>query len=495
MTAADRKPARPTRLRQQRGVAALLVVMLLFAVVSLAAAYANRNLIFEQKTSANLARSTAAFEAADGGIEWAVGQLNGGLIDASCDPLPPGSAGTSFQQRYVDIERAVGSTQGRALAKVRAASSLGAGLWPACVFNGNAWSCSCPDAAAALPSVAIAAGPAPAFRIWVGTGQPPTQNSPWALPFLPDLPGLLTITSQGCTRLPTAGEAEPHCLSFDAQGQAGEGLMLVRQFAVLRSGLTAPPSMPVMARLNFTPDPDAAASVVVRNDANPELGGVTVNTGAALSAARISAASLPGVTQSASLVGNDPLLQALAQTATSASTANAPTLTAGERMFVSVFGVRRDLYREQPGLRLCSSSCDATEINRLLVEQPFRIIWVDGNLSLASSVGTPPTGGAAAVPVLLIVNGASLTLGAGVNVYGFIYLTGGNSAVSTIELPDAPTRITGAIVAEGGLRTHYAGTGPVGAELSITYDRPALDALRVSYGSWVKLTGGWKDYR
>ena len=40
-------------IRQQRGIAALVVVMVLFFIISLVAAYTGRNLIFEQRTSTN----------------------------------------------------------------------------------------------------------------------------------------------------------------------------------------------------------------------------------------------------------------------------------------------------------------------------------------------------------------------------------------------------------------------------------------------------------
>ena len=84
----------------QRGAASLIVVMLLFFVLSLTAAYTSRNLIFEQKTSANQSRSTAAFEAAEAGIEWTLAMLNGGTVSDACANLV---GGTSFQQRYVAI--------------------------------------------------------------------------------------------------------------------------------------------------------------------------------------------------------------------------------------------------------------------------------------------------------------------------------------------------------------------------------------------------------
>ena len=72
--------------RAQRGAATLIVVMLLFFIVSLVAAYAGRNLIFEQKTSANQYRATQAFEAADAGLEWAlaVPSTEGGWTPLAC---------------------------------------------------------------------------------------------------------------------------------------------------------------------------------------------------------------------------------------------------------------------------------------------------------------------------------------------------------------------------------------------------------------------------
>ena len=53
---------------RQRGAATLIVVMILFFVMTLVAAYTNRSLIFEQRTSANQYRSTQSLEIADAGM-------------------------------------------------------------------------------------------------------------------------------------------------------------------------------------------------------------------------------------------------------------------------------------------------------------------------------------------------------------------------------------------------------------------------------------------
>jgi hypothetical protein len=74
--------------------------MLLFFVMAMVAAYANRALIFEQKISANVYRLTKAAEAAEGAAEWAVAELNGGRIDATCSASST-VADNSFRQRYL----------------------------------------------------------------------------------------------------------------------------------------------------------------------------------------------------------------------------------------------------------------------------------------------------------------------------------------------------------------------------------------------------------
>ena len=63
------------RLRQ-RGAASLVVAMILLFGMTMVAFYANRGLLFEQRTSANQYRATSAFEVAEAGLEWATARLN-----------------------------------------------------------------------------------------------------------------------------------------------------------------------------------------------------------------------------------------------------------------------------------------------------------------------------------------------------------------------------------------------------------------------------------
>ena len=66
------------------GMAALTVVMVLFFVMAMVAAYTNRSLIFEQRISANNYRATSAMNASEAGIEWGIAMINGGRVDDNC---------------------------------------------------------------------------------------------------------------------------------------------------------------------------------------------------------------------------------------------------------------------------------------------------------------------------------------------------------------------------------------------------------------------------
>ena len=73
------RPTLPTLQGAQRGVGTLTVTLLLMFAASIAVFHLNRGLIFEQRSSVNQGRSTAAFELAEAGIEWASGMLNSPL--------------------------------------------------------------------------------------------------------------------------------------------------------------------------------------------------------------------------------------------------------------------------------------------------------------------------------------------------------------------------------------------------------------------------------
>ena len=122
---------------RQRGVALLIIVMLVLFIISIAVFYLNRSLIFEQKTSANQLRSTLAHEMAEAGIEWATGMLNANYnINTSCQAATTPTTLTSFRRKYVFT----GWNAGTSTDVLPAANVL-----PGCKVNGGTLTCSCPD--------------------------------------------------------------------------------------------------------------------------------------------------------------------------------------------------------------------------------------------------------------------------------------------------------------------------------------------------------------
>ncbi len=332
---------------------------MLFFILSLVAAYTNRNLFFEQRISANQYRATQAIEAAEAGVEWGFAMLNGGRIDAAC--MRGGRSGLAG-------ERASGSAIFRSTPTTGAVTARndadGNPLRPACVFDGKRWQCSCPtDAAPALDAPDEGAGPFPAFRLQL------TSN-----PAYP--PGVVKLDAVGCTRL----DATEICA---AAAGTGDGRATVSVLVALKSALTTPPGAAATAqgRLDI-----GLALTVFHTD--PGSGGMTLHAGEIVGIGNVTVHTVPG-TPSGDSVAEDDALDALA---------------VHDLMFANVFGMPRRTYREQPAtiaLDCDVVECSATRVRDLVRLNPGRMVWIEGDLDLdiADAIGS------AAEPALLVVEG------------------------------------------------------------------------------------------
>jgi hypothetical protein len=436
------KPYRQSRLQAQRGVATLVVVMVLFFIVSLVAAYTNRNLIFEQRTSANQYRSTQALEAAEAGVEWALAMLNHGRITATC--ATSASAGdTSFRQRYIDTDSATGNLTARlkGTSTVRRSQS--------CVLNGTQWDCSCPEDADPSPPAPSGGGLNPAFRVrFEDISSPPSQ------------PGVIRLHAVGCTKLDVAG-----CLDFDSQGVTNEGRAAITVLVALTGNAASPPAAAVLARdaINF----GAAASVY---NTSPTGSGITLHAGAAINTTNVVLHSNPGTPGSQSIVAADPALNLAAV---------AP-FSAEDRMFATVFNMTAGTFREQPAavqLTCGAGTCVANDVRSAITLNPGRPIWIPGHLT----VDTAGDIGSLLEPVLLIVEG-NLSFTTAATIHGLVYVRTADWVTS-----GAAGQVRGAVVAQGEI----SGTGTP----SFVYDSDVLRLLRYGTGSFVRVPGSWKDFR
>jgi hypothetical protein len=198
--------------RSQRGSAALIVTLMLFLALSLAALALNRHLVFEQRSAANQARATQAFEAAEAGLEWAQAQLNEpGPIGADCKPSSDPAA-ISFRQRYLSIDSVSGAVTPSAM---RAS----------CVRTAAGWSCGCPASGPVVLAAPVGNALAPAFSIRFEPGP---------------RPGTVHVVSNGCTAL--AGACAP------GSAEAPDAAAHTEATLALFAGLRTPPAAAMTSR-------------------------------------------------------------------------------------------------------------------------------------------------------------------------------------------------------------------------------------------------------
>lgn len=439
---------------RQRGVATLIVVMVLFFIVTMVAAYASRNLIFEQRTGANIYRATQASELADAGVQWALARLNDGRIDEAC-VLDDTGAG-SFRDRYLTFNAASG-----AVVPVAPAGAdpdwLSTCVWDAA--SGD-WSCSCPVTAAAAPASAAAAGVAGAFRVrWVNM-----TGSDFR-------PGITQIEVVACTLF------DDDCLTATGgTGVINEGRAVVRQLVYQTGSSISLPVASLTARGSFS-----ALGLTVTNSRVGDSG-ITMHLGADVtdtpSALSLNLNTLAGNALGSldSAIRNDAAL-------VPGDLGGTVPVSAAERFFASVFNMGVTTARAQPAMLLlgdCGGSCTGSDVQDAADANPGRPIWIDGDLDVSADLGS------VAQPLVLIVNG-QLDISAAATIHGLVVLRPVAGTPVSWVLP-AQGRVRGAVIVDGDVTG-----GSAGGTFEIDYDGELLRLARARTGSFVAVGGGWRD--
>ncbi len=431
------KPAPQPR----RGVAALTVVMVLFFIMALVAAYTNRNLIFEQRISANSYRLARAADAAEAGLDWAVALLNGGRINDLCVPSDL-VTDLDFRRRYlVDSTNESNGAGGYALVSSNT-------TFPACIIDsGTALNCICPTLANGNPGmVAPADGVGAAFRL------------NFRLPGSDVYPGSVSVIARGCA---SPGEGGSACyiqsgaeVSVDAKagGQVTLGLLRALPFAPVAT-LTA--GRNILAT--------GGVLTVVNSHANT---GLTAHAGGLAQANAPGTLLLVGPAGSGSdgLLQNDSYLSDLVN----------PAGLADDTWFKRMFALDRVNYARQPGvisLDCALVGCNSASLVATLARYPRHPIWINGNLSITAAGNL----GSATEPVMLIVTG-TFTVAANTQIFGFVHA---NDITWT-----TPASLQGAMVAANDFTST--------ANATLVYRRDVLDIIRLRYGSFVRIPGSWK---
>lgn len=435
------QPRPSPRQHAARGVAALTVVMVLFFIMALVAAYTNRNLVFEQRISANSYRLARAADAAEGGLDWAVALLNGGRINDLCVPSNV-ATDLDFRRRYlVDSTDESNGEGGYSLVSNNT-------TFPACIVTDvGALNCICPTLANRNPvMVTPADGVGTAFRL------------NFRLPGSDVYPGSVSVISRGCA---SPGEGSTAChiqsgaeVSVDAKagGQVTLGL------------LRALPFLPVAT---LTAGRDILANGGVLTVVNSHA-----NTGLTAHAGRLAQPNAPGTavfvgpagSGSNGLLPNDSNLSDLV---TGAALAN-------DSWFKKMFALDRVNYARQPAvisLDCALVACTSDSLVATLARYPRHPIWINGDLSITTAGDL----GSATEPVMLVVTG-DFTVAAATQIFGFVHAN--NVAWGTAA------SLQGAMVAAND----FIST----ADATLAYRRDVLDIIRLRYGSFVRVPGSWK---
>lgn len=434
-----------------QGVAALSVVMVLFFIMALVAAYTNRNLVFEQRISANGYRATKALEATDAGVEWTLAMLNGGRINGNCQPVDPNNpaGATDFRRRY--LVRATTEQYGEGAFDTVWGQVLANQVYPACIVVGGVPRCVCPTLGQAAANINPPGdGVGSTFRVNFQMFSAGTMYRGGAIQFI----------VRGCSN-PGAGDTACY-----AQNNGTPGVDATTG-AIVTAGLVR--ALPVAPKAALT----AGGTVTVAgggflNVANADFAsGVTVQAGGDVTdVAALTRFVGPAGSAAATPEKNVAALAALA----------APAAQAQELWFRTTFRLDTGSYQRQPAVVriVCAAGCTRADLDPVVAIHPRNPIWVEGNLDInaAGAIGT------AAEPLMLLVNGA-LTVSADAQITGFVH-------ANSVTWSSAGGSVDGAVMALGDVG--ITGTA------TITYNKPVLDTVRLEYGSFVRAPGGWNIF-
>ena len=421
-----------------RGIAALTVVMILFFILAMAAAYTNRTLIVEQRSTTNALHSAQAIDATEAATEWAIAQINGGRVTSTCSSSAV-AADASVRTRYIELKDD--------FSYINPDKTPGASATPmACVSNRGSWECSCP-ALGSKPSVAPTAdGSGQAFWVVfdVGLGGP----------------GILSVLAQGCSNLgtdltancATAPDLSGSIATVDAVKVSNTQVGLVRALPFAPTAtLTAGTTVTVLAGKTLW---------VVNPDANT---GLTIHSGGAVTAGTLKLAVAAGTPGDGKLE-SDGVLAARA--------------AAGGRQFESIFGMDASNYKRQPATVMvdCAAGCTSADLADAVSRHPGQVLWIAGDLNLNSDA----TLGSTTQPMIMVSTG-TVTLSKAINFYGFLY------ADSVVWAAGADASVfRGALVS--------ASSFVANANATLIYDAAMIRIINGSYGSFVRAPSGTAYY-
>ncbi len=418
-----------------RGIAALTVVMVLFFVLAMVAAYTNRTLIVDQRSTTNALRSAQALDVIEAGTEWAIAQINSGRLSSTCGSSTVDTDST-LRARYIEL-------QGDYSYKP---AGGGPATPMACVSNLGTWVCSCPKLGAKPTLAPTADGNGQAFWVEFNVGI--------------SKPGVVPIVTQGCSNL--GSDASANCAT------ARKLVAIITNVDAIRASTT---DLGLLRALPFAPAAALTAGTTVTAAAgttlwvvNPDPStGLTIHSGGAVTAASLKLAVAAGSPGDGKLESDAALAKRAAE---------------GGRQFESIFGMDAVNYRRQPATVMidCAAGCKSIDLTDALARHPGQVLWIAGDLNLNSAA----TLGSASQPVMMVSTG-TVTFSSTINFNGFLYA---NAVVWDTGAAAAVLR--GAMVSATSFVSNENAT--------MLYDASIINIIKGSYGSFVRAPGGTTYY-
>lgn len=425
-------PRRLPPRRAQRGVAALVVTLLLCLTTVLSIAFAHRDIAAEERRSANDYRSAQAFEAAEAGLEWALARVDDPTrIDDDCRPSADPAA-PSWRDRMLSIA----APSGIVTPATWSDSGVATPLQSACIRDASGWRCSCPsDGRAALAAVEGRAT-APAFTVRLATGP---------------RPGLVRVIANGCTRLDASGVCMANETIDHAASASHEAVW------AWMPALRSPPAAALTVRSDVVA---GGAALGVRN-ADRTSAGLALHAGGRIEAAALRVSAPRGSSLGASIVSGDVELAALS----------------GDRFFARYFGMDKEAWSRQAAVARIACGVDCALAIAAATAAGRRLLYVEGDLVLAG----PMQIGSDEDPIALVASG-TIRLSGDVAIRGALH----GAALEWSDAAPGSARVQGAALVEGD----YRGNGAP----DFIHDAALLSLLKARAGSFVRVNGSWKDF-
>lgn len=380
---------------RQRGAATLVVVMVLFIVMALLAAYANRSLMFEQRIAGSYARAGLSQELAEASMEWTVAMLNGGAVDGDCKPANAPD-GKRFVDRYLSVNPLDRGTAPLATTKIHAD----------CTRTGEGWTCRCPEAGARVAPTATASDSlSPSFGVSFAT------NAAYRA-------GTIRLNASGCT-----DSVVDNCETGKTNSRNLLATSKPRALLGLAGAVRTPPAAPLVAKNGLT----VTGGGLGLHNTDPQTAGLLYTLGGV-------AAGL-----------NDSRLESVPGTPPALARIESDTTLSGGDVFRMFMGVAATRYVNHPALHVvtCSSDCAVDLLAAYTAGR--RMLWVKGPMTLSSNV----TLGSEDDPLVVVATGAVTLTGP----FQFTGLLVSQGALSWTNTAAMPSLVTGAVLVEGDMQT------------------------------------------